>query len=231
MTAMKTGVLLLAAGSGSRFGGDIPKQYVAVGGQAIILHTLTHLAAEPRISVVQPVLAEDDDYFNQLVAAAHYPFELLPAVTGGAERSISMQRGLTALPPDIELVAVHDAARPLPSPALLSDVLNLAERFGAAVPGLPVHDTIKRVDANDKVIETPPRQHLRAVQTPQVARRDWFEQAIGLEAERLHLHSDDASLLEAAGFDVYISRGDADNRKITTQADLAWLKSVLQHRD
>jgi len=228
---MKTGVLLLAAGSGSRFGGTIPKQYVEVAGKAIVLHTLEHLALESRITLVQPVISSGDAYFLELVNGHAFPFELLAPVAGGAERSMSMQRGLAALPPDIELVAVHDAARPLPSQALLSDVLDLAERFGAAIPGLPVHDTIKRVDANGKVIETPARQQLRAVQTPQVARRDWFEQALDLEAERLHLHSDDASLLEAAGFDVYISRGDANNRKITTQADLAWLRSVLPQRD
>ncbi|MDQ6959410.1 MAG: 2-C-methyl-D-erythritol 4-phosphate cytidylyltransferase, partial [Mariprofundaceae bacterium] len=144
-----------------------------------------------------------------------------------AERSISMQRGLAALPQDIELVAVHDAARPLPSQALLSDVLNVAERFGAAIPALPVHDTIKRVDADGKVLETPDRQTLRAVQTPQVARRDWFEQALQIEAGRLHLHTDDASLLEAAGFDVHVSLGEVNNRKITTMADLHWLESVL----
>jgi len=224
---METGVLLLAAGSGSRFGGDIPKQYVEVGGKAIILHTLAHLAAERRIRVVQPVIAEGDDYFAQLMKNKHFPFEILPAVTGGAERSISMQRGLAALPQDIELVAVHDAARPLPSKALLTDVLDLAERFGAAVPGLAVHDTIKRVDADGKVLETPDRHALRAVQTPQVARRDWFDQAIASESKRLHLHTDDASLLEAVGFDVHVSRGDTDNRKITTVADLVWLESVL----
>jgi len=224
---MKTGVLLLAAGSGSRFGGDIPKQYVEVGGQAIILHTLAHLAAESRISVVQPVIAEGDDIFTRLVAEKPFPFTLLPPVPGGAERSISMQRGLAALPQDIELVAVHDAARPLPSKSLLSDVLDLAERFGAAVPGMAVHDTIKRVDGDGKVLETPNRHALRAVQTPQVARRDWFEQAIARESQRLHLHTDDASLLEAAGFDVHVSRGATDNRKITTIADLVWLASVL----
>jgi len=230
ITAMKTGVLLLAAGSGSRFGGAVPKQYVEVGGKAIILHTLAHLAAEARISVVQPVIAKGDDVFARLLAKQQFPFDILPPVIGGAERSISMQRGLAALPQDIELVAVHDAARPLPSKALLADVLNMAERFGAAVPGLAVHDTIKRVDANGKVVETPDRQTLRAVQTPQVAKRDWFEQALALESERLHLHTDDASLLEAAGFNVHVSRGDVDNRKITTMADLAWLKSVLEQR-
>lgn len=224
---MKTGVLLLAAGSGSRFGGDIPKQYVEAGGKAIILHTLAHLAVEPRISVVQPVIADGDDLFVRLVADQHFAFALLPPVSGGAERSISMQRGLAALPQDIELVAVHDAARPLPSKALLADVLDVAEHFGAAVPGLPVVDTIKRVNEAGKVLETPDRHSLRAVQTPQVARRDWFEQAIRTESERLHLHTDDASLLEAAGFDVYVSRGDADNRKITTMGDLHWLQSAL----
>jgi len=229
MTDMKTAVLLLAAGSGSRFGGDIPKQYVEAGGKPIILHTLEHLALEPRIRVVQPVIAEGDDCFIRLVKGKHFPFEILPAVTGGSARSISMQRGLSILPPDIELVAVHDAARPLPSRALLTDVLDVAERFGAAVPGLPVHDTIKRVDTNGKVLETPDRHTLRAVQTPQVAKRDWFERAIHIEAERLHVHTDDASLLEAAGFDVYVSRGDSNNRKITTVADLAWLESVLKH--
>jgi len=225
---MKTAVLLLAAGSGSRFGGDIPKQYVVVAGQAIVLHTLDALAAEPRITVVQPVLAAGDDCFAELVADKLYPFEMLPAVTGGTERSISMQRGLCALPPDVELVAVHDAARPLPSPALLADVLDVAECFGAAVPGMAVVDTIKRIDADGKVLQTLQRQELRAVQTPQVARRDWFEQAIVKEAGRLHLHTDDASLLEAAGFDVHISVGDGRNRKITTKDDLVWLQSELE---
>jgi len=72
---------------------------------------------------------------------------------------------------------------------------------------------------------------LRAVQTPQVARRDWFEQAMLKEAERLHLHTDDASLLEAAGFEVHISDGDVRNRKITTRNDLIWLQSELANRE
>ena len=224
---MKTALLLLAAGSGSRFGGEIPKQYVEVAGKALLLHTLEHLAKEPRITHVQPVIAADDERFAQLVSGVAFPFELLPAVAGGAERSISMQRGLAALPEDIELVAVHDAARPMPSQALLADVLDVAETHGAAVPGVPVFDTVKRIDANGKVLETPERHSLRAVQTPQVARREWFEQAIAQEADRLHLHTDDASLLEAAGFDVYVSRGEAANRKITTQEDMEWLASQL----
>ena len=108
---MNVGVLLLAAGSGSRFGSDVPKQYIEVGGQALLLHTLAHLAAEPRISVVQPVVAAGDRHFSALVAGMHFPFTLLPPVAGGATRSHSMQQGLLALPAT-DLVAVHDAARP-----------------------------------------------------------------------------------------------------------------------
>lgn len=225
---MKVGVLLLAAGSGRRFGSETPKQYLPVAGKPLLLHTLAHLAAEPRIEVVQPVIAEGDALFAAMVADQEFAFALLPPVTGGSERSISMQRGLAALPAAIDMVAVHDAARPLPSAALLKDVLDTAAAHGAAVPGMPVHDTIKRVGGHRRVLETPPRDSLFAVQTPQVARRAWFVQALEQERARLHLHTDDASVLEAAGFPVYISQGDAMNRKITTPADMAWLEGVLQ---
>ncbi|WP_227819439.1 2-C-methyl-D-erythritol 4-phosphate cytidylyltransferase [Mariprofundus micogutta] len=224
---MNIGVLLLAAGSGSRFGGEIAKQYVQVHGKALVLHTLDHLALDPHITVVQPVVSEGDMRFSELVAGLSFPFTLLDPVAGGSARSISMQRGLEGLPAAVDLVAVHDAARPLPSVRLLADVFKTANQYGAAVPGVPVHDTIKRVDELGKVIETPARNTLRAVQTPQVARRVWFDQAIAMEAERLHLHTDDASLLEAAGFDVYISQGDVNNRKITTREDMNWLEAHL----
>jgi len=224
---MKVAVLLLAAGSGKRFGGSIPKQYLEVAAKPLIWHTLTSLSREPRIEVVLPVIAQDDVWFETAVAGFSSAFELLKPVVGGAERSISMQRGLAALPADIDMVAVHDAARVLPSYAVLKDVLDVAEKHGAAVPVLPVVDTIKRINADGKVLETPQRDCLVAVQTPQVARRDWFESALAQEKERLHQHTDDASVLEAAGYAVFVSQGDVQNRKITTPNDLDWLKKEL----
>ena len=224
---MRVAILLLAAGSGKRFGAEKPKQYLSAGGKTLLLHALDSLAQEPRICVVQPVIAGDDPYYEDAIKGHHFPFDLLPPVIGGAERSISMQRGLAALPADVEMVGVHDAARPLPSKALLKDVIDVAAEHGAAVPGVAVHDTVKRVNADGRVVETPDRTLLRAVQTPQVARRDWFVQAIELEKDRLHMHTDDASVLEAAGFPVYVSQGDSANRKITTQADMDWLCSYL----
>lgn len=224
---MNIGIILLAAGSGSRFGGETPKQYVDVAGKALLLHTLDSLAAGPDVVVVQPVIAAGDERFEALVAGGEWPFTVLPPVHGGSERAISMANGLAALPAGIELVAVHDAARPMPSPALLADVYDTAAKHGAAIPGMAVNDTIKRVDEDGRVIETPARSSLRAVQTPQVARRDWLQTAVEREAGRLDRHTDDASLLEAAGFPVYVSLGEPGNRKITTQDDLHWLAAQL----
>jgi len=225
---VKVGVLLLAAGSGKRFGSAIPKQYLEVAGKPLILHTLESLNQSVHIAVVQPVIGDKDIWYADAVAGYDWNFELLKPVVGGAERSMSMQKGLAALPETIDMVAVHDAARALPCKTLLDDVFSVAEKHGAAVPGLAVHDTIKRIAADGKVLETPDRSSLVAVQTPQVARRDWFEQALEIEKDRLHLHTDDASVLEAAGFDVYISQGDVNNRKVTTQADMLWLEEQLR---
>jgi len=225
---MEIAVLLLAAGSGRRFGGNTPKQYVLLQGKPLIVHALEHLAAEPRVRWVQPVIAADDDGFARCVPERAWPFTLLAPVPGGAERADSMRQGLAALPDEVRWVAVHDAARACPPPALLAAVFDAAARHGAAVPGLPVHDTIKRVDDRGRVLATPPRHELMAVQTPQVARRAWFEQALdqlGAEASRC---SDDASMLEACGFPVYVSLGDAMNRKVTTREDLDWLAMHLR---
>jgi len=142
-----------------------------------------------------------------------------------------MANGIMALSRDVEWVAVQDAARPVPSPDLLADVLNAAQLHGAAAPGVPVHDTIKRVDEEGKVLQTLDRPTLRAVQTPQVARREWFAAAIESEKGRMHLHTDDASILEAAGFPVFLSLGDANNRKITTPEDMTWLRHYLEARE
>lgn len=226
---MNVGVLLLAAGQGRRMGGAVPKQYQVVEGKPLLRWALESLAVEPRFSVVQPVLAEGDRYYAEAVAGLDAPFRLLPAVTGGAERADSMRHGLAALPDDVAWVAVHDAARPIPSPSLLAQVLDAAAAHGAAVPGLAVHDTIKQVDAEGRVIATLERAALRAVQTPQVGRRSWFEQALAAIGAGM-AWTDDASLLEAAGFPVHVSDGEERNRKITTAEDMAWLRRLIQSR-
>jgi len=225
---MQVGVLFLAAGSGRRFGGEIPKQYQCIHGITLVELGLRHLAAEPRITWLQPVLAEGDSRFAHCLAAQSLPYTVLSAVTGGAERAISMSRGLAALPDECDWVAVQDAARPIPSPELLSGVLDAACEHGAAVPGMAVHDTIKQVDEEGQVVATLERAALRAVQTPQVARRQWFAESMSRFSGELQRFTDDASLLEAAGFSVFISPGEASNRKITTRQDMDWLRRHWQ---
>jgi len=194
----------------------------------ILVHCLYSLSRDPHVHCVLPVLSAGDNFFSEAVAGHEFPFRLLDPVTGGCVRAESMARGLAALPAEDEWVAVHDAARPLPSKQLLRDLFNTAERHGAAIPGIPVNDTIKQIDASGKVIYTPNRADLRAVQTPQVARRTWFEQAVVACAGRFDQFTDDAALLEMAGFEVHISPGDPGNRKITTREDLQWFEGQLE---
>ncbi|MDQ6965120.1 MAG: 2-C-methyl-D-erythritol 4-phosphate cytidylyltransferase, partial [Mariprofundales bacterium] len=118
-------VLLLAAGSGRRLGGDIPKQYQVVGGSPMLLHTLWSLQIERRIRWLQPVIGSgDQERFYAAIAGEEFPFEMLPPVVGGSERALSMVSGLQALPAEVEMVAIHDAARALPSPTLLHLLLD-----------------------------------------------------------------------------------------------------------
>ncbi len=228
---MHVTVLLLAAGSGRRFGADTPKQYLRVAGRTLIEHCLLSLSREPRVQAVQPVISGNDMLFADVVRGQAYPFELLSPVSGGAERALSMARGLDRLPADCTWVAVHDAARPVPPVAMLTRLFDAAEAHGAAVPALTVMDTIKEVDAMGRVVATLDRHRLRAVQTPQVARKAWFDEAVDRLGQTLCAYTDDASLLEAAGFPVYICEGDAANRKITTPADFDWLQHYLDEEN
>jgi len=225
---MQVTVLFLAAGSGRRFGGDIPKQYQCVNDIPLVTIALKSLAKESRIVAVQPVLTVGDEHFSSCLEGQLFPFEILPPVTGGSERALSMANGIASLSSDVEWVAVQDAARPVPSCRVLADVLDAAKKHGAAVPSLPVHDTIKRVGEEGRVLQTLERHALRAIQTPQVARREWFAAAIESEKDRMHLHTDDASMLEASGFPVFVSLGDINNRKITTPEDMMWLQHYME---
>jgi 2-C-methyl-D-erythritol 4-phosphate cytidylyltransferase/2-C-methyl-D-erythritol 2,4-cyclodiphosphate synthase len=143
----------------------------------------------------------------------------LKVVAGGETRALSVKAGLDALGPELPLVAIHDGVRPLASPELFERVLRAAAEVGAAIPGLPCAETVKRVEA-ERVVETVDRSSLRLVQTPQAFQtqllRDAY-QKLGAEAARF---TDEAGLVEAAGFPVAVVPGEADNVKITEPGDL-----------
>ena len=204
--------IVVAAGSGSRFGTDTPKQFRSLGARRMLDWSLA--AAGKTCDGVVAVLPAD---------------RLEPgAVAGGASRSASVRAGLAAVPDDAEVIVVHDAVRPLAGPDLFDRVV-AAVRAGAdgAVPGIPVADTIKQVDPDGvRVIETLERTTLRAVQTPQAFAAQVLRRAHARGEEA----TDDAALVEALGGTVVVVEGDATNLKITRPEDFAVAESILARR-
>jgi 2-C-methyl-D-erythritol 4-phosphate cytidylyltransferase len=207
------GAVVVAAGSGERFGG--PKQLQPLGDRRIVDHAVA--AARATCDTVVLVVPSD----------AGWRVEGVRSVPGGATRSASVRAGLGALPAEIEIVVVRDAARPLADVALFDRVV-AAVRTGAdgAVPGIPVADTVKRVDRAGAVVETVPREELVIVQTPQAFRADVLRAAHAGAPEG----TDDAAVVEAAGGRIVVVAGSADNFKITEPGDLERAAEVLARR-
>ncbi len=217
-------VVVVAAGRGTRVGGDAPKQYRPLHGAPVISHTLRLFASHPQVAMVQPVIHRDD--IARFDAAAE-GLALREAVFGGATRQISVRAGLEALERDRpRIVLVHDAARPFASPALISRAIKAGEG-GAAIPGLAPTDTFKKVDAAGNVVDTLDRNRLRAVQTPQAF---GFEALLAAHRRALATgrdeFTDDAALAEWAGMTVSVFEGESANIKLTTEEDFARIEAT-----
>jgi 2-C-methyl-D-erythritol 4-phosphate cytidylyltransferase/2-C-methyl-D-erythritol 2,4-cyclodiphosphate synthase len=213
---MRIAAILVAAGSGSRFGADTPKQFLPLAGRPVIRHAAEALAAT--VSHLQPV----GDPLS--IDAALAGVDHLPTVPGGATRQDSVRAGLEALVPHTpDLVLVHDAARPHIPPGTIQALLAALERYPGAIPAHPVADTLKRAE-NGIIVATVPREGLFRAQTPQAFRFD-----VLLSAHRAGIQgtTDDASLLEATGATVAVVPGADDNIKLTHPEDLVRLERVM----
>jgi len=220
--------LIVAAGSGSRAGLSAPKQYARLDGASVLARSIAALAADDAIATILCVIRPDDmQAYGSAVAelAPAIQARLAPPVHGGATRQASVRAGLEALAASAVvpwLVLVHDAARPFVSPALVAAAISAGHAHGAAVPGLPVTDTVKQVDDSGRVVATPPRAALRAVQTPQA-----FILGPLLDAHRAAAAAgrtdltDDAAVAEWAGLAVHVFPGEAANMKLTHPQDFA----------
>lgn len=227
---MSVAALVLAAGRGERFGGDVPKGLVPLAGRTLLSHSVRALAASPEIDHVIPVVPPGgDERVGHCLSEMEDVAKLLSAVTGGFERQDSMRAGLAAIPADTRLVAVHDAARPLVTPERVSAVVRAAREHGAALLALPVRDTLKRV-VDGRIVETPDRSEFHAAQTPQVFRLDWLREALAKAEAEGRLATDDAALVEALGMPVRIVPGEVENVKITVASDLAAAEAWLARR-
>jgi 2-C-methyl-D-erythritol 4-phosphate cytidylyltransferase / 2-C-methyl-D-erythritol 2,4-cyclodiphosphate synthase len=214
----RTAAILVAAGRGLRAGAGGPKQYRVIGGQTVIFRAMEPFSRHPDVFAVQPVVNPDDAaLFNEAVVGLRHR----PPTNGGATRQASVRAGLEALAsekPDI--VLIHDAARPFVTQALISRAIDAVGRTGAAIPAVPVTDTIKLTGANGDVEATPDRARLRIAQTPQVFRFDAILDAHRRAArEGLSDFTDDAAIAEWAGLTVATFEGDPANMKLTTPED------------
>ena len=217
--------LVVAAGRGSRFGATLPKQYLPLGGVGVLRHAVAALSDHPRVSnVLVTIRPEDRALFDSAVAGLC----LLPPVAGGSTRQDSVRLGLEALAVyHPEHVLIHDAARPYPDARLIDRVIDALERAPAAIPCLPLRDTIKR--GQDGFIRaTIDRSALWRAQTPQ-----GFHFAAILAAHQTAKGcalTDDAAVAEAAGLVPLIVGGSEDNLKVTTEEDLAAAERLIAAR-
>jgi len=222
--------IIPAAGSGSRFGGQIPKQFVEIAGAPIIVHTLRRFDECDEISAIIVALrSEEIERFGRSLPA-HGIRKPVRLVNGGAERSDSILNALEAareLQP--EIVAVHDAVRPFVSPGQISEVVARAREIGAAILALPATDTIKEVE-NGLIRRTIDRRAIWRAQTPQAFRYELLLRA-NQEARAGALPSaaatDDSFLIELQGLPVAVVEGSPNNIKITTPEDLLLAEKLL----
>jgi len=210
--------IVLAAGAGRRLGADEPKAFLSIGGRPILAVAVAAAAASSAVD--QVVVTVPEGYEDRAIGCVEGLEIPCTVVRGGESRQASVRAALAAIPDGIELIAVHDAARPFAPPDLFTSVLAAVGDGDGAIPVLPVADTVKRVD-DGFVTATLPRDRLALAQTPQAFRasalRDAHDRAAvsGLEV------TDDAQALEAAGSRVRAIPGDQMNVKITTMFDLA----------
>ena len=220
-----------AAGRGTRFGGEVPKQYLQVGGRPLLAYTLDALLAHPAVAGVVVALAADDPWWPGWSGHAGKP---VLTCTGGASRAASVLAAMAALPESVradDFVLVHDAARPNLAPADLDRLLEQgrADPVGAILAA-PVRDTLKRAGDDGGIDRTEPRERLWRALTPQLFRRLQLSRALQAAADAGVEVTDEAMALERQGARPLLVEGREDNFKVTTPADLARFEFELSRR-
>jgi len=224
------GVIIVAAGSGSRTGSPELKQFRWVAGKPMLLHSIQTFQARADVAMVVCVLPREFVGDPPPWIFQSDSDRLLLSV-GGRERIESVANGLEDLPSECEIVVIHDAARPLVTSETIGRVIDEARQGHGAVAALPVVDTLKRVESNGKVIETVDRFGLWRAQTPQAFPRKAIERAHREAREADRIATDDAALCEQIGLPVVVVRGSERAQKITEENDFALLEALSIFRE
>lgn len=229
---LKAVVLIPAAGFGRRMGSDISKQYLTLAGKPLLAHTLALFDQHPLVEAIYPIVPADDiDYCQQQIIERYHFSSVRRLIAGGKQRQDSVRNGLNALTQDgysqaSRPILIHDGARPLFSPQLLPELLRRIEMDGACIVGVPVKDTIKQVEQG-RIVASPRRDQLWQAQTPQGFRCEILRQAFANADPTSVAATDDAALVAAAGYPVFMLAGDDRNLKITTPSDLLIATALL----
>jgi len=211
--------VIVAGGSGTRMGKELPKQFLLLNGKAILIHAISaFLQAYVDIHIVLVLPKEYIPLAKELVGQASLSPNI-EFVEGGATRFDSVKNGLQQIR-DAELVFVHDAVRCLVTPGLIKTCSEIASQQGSAIPVIPVRDSMRRVDSNNQTSVIVNRENLVVVQTPQTFKKNILLSAFDVEYSSLF--TDEASVLEAAGYQVHLVPGEETNIKITFPEDLQY---------
>lgn len=228
---MKTTLIIVAGGSGSRFGGPLPKQFCDLDGRPVLMRTIDACrGAMAGLNIVLVLSEGMTDYWDMLCDTLQ--FESPEVVVGGATRFESVQRGLRRVPSDCEIVMVHDGARPFPSRDIFRRLIAAFDdpKCQGAIPAVALSDSLRRLLPGG-ASESVPRSDFRAVQTPQAFRAKLLLDANRKASAPAATYTDDASVMEAAGYTrLALVEGDPRNIKITNPGDLALASYYLLER-
>ena len=212
-------------------GGSMPKQFLRLGGQPIILHSLRILQSSSVIDeIILAVPQSDMKYCLTKIVTPNHFTKVTKIVPGGPERQDSVRHALEEVHKDVDVVLVHDAVRPFLTEHMVEEVVNVARAKGAAIIALPMKDTVKQVGADHVIERTVDRRPLWLAQTPQAFRRDWLLAAHRkAHGEGVHA-TDDAYLVEWCGHPVSVVEGSGENIKVTTPEDMIIAEAILASR-
>lgn len=218
---MKCVVIIPAAGIGTRFGGQLPKQFSDYDSIPILIHTLKLFERVDEVAnVIVAITPSWEDYTKDMISI-HSLLKVNKIIEGGKERQDSVFNALNSLNTnEYDIVIIHDAVRPFASSELVRKIINTAGEYGAVVPALTPKETIKQIDDKGMVQRTLDRNTLCAVQTPQGFRSEIINSAYKKAIDNNFYATDDAALVEYAGFPVKVIEGEETNIKITTKFDI-----------